>query len=83
MSRNRHSLAVRRQAVEHLIALCANTASSTVIEAAQDAADFLKWAAKRETLLRDLDHLERHRPEVVAIMTEFPGSSVSLAEPME
>lgn len=77
MSRPRHSLAMRRQAIEHLIALYRKDCADTILEAAEDAADFLRWAAKRETLLREIDELERKRPEVVAVLNAFPGATIT------
>jgi hypothetical protein len=77
LNRPRHSLAMRRQAIEHLIALYRKECDDLVLEAAEDAADFLRWAAKRETLLRDLDELERKRPEIIAVLKEFPGSDIT------
>lgn len=59
MTRPRHSLAMRKQAIDHLIAYCEKNVPETIIEAAQDAADFLKWAAKREIAMRELDLIER------------------------
>lgn len=82
MNRPRHSLAMRKQAVDHLIAYCEKNVPETIIEAAQDAADFLKWAAKREIAMRELDRIERERPEVYAVLTAFPGCDVSIKEPV-
>ena len=81
MNRQRHSLAMRKQAIDHLIAHGRSTGiSETILEAAEDGADFLAWVVKREKLLRELERLERDRPGLCEALTAWPGADVRVIE---
>ena len=74
---------MRKSAIDHMVAYCRGKIPETIIEAGEDAADFLKWAARRETAMRELDRIERERPEVYAVLTAFPGCEVSIKQAAE
>lgn len=81
MNRPRHSLAMRMQAMTHIIAHARATGiGETILEAAEDGADLIGYLAKREKLLIELDRLERDRPGLCAMLTAFPGSEVGIVE---
>lgn len=83
MTRARHSLAVQCGSLRHIIAMCEKDLSPTTLEAANDLLATVSWMVKRETLLRDLDRLEKQRPDVYAVMVAFPGCDVKIAEAAE
>ncbi|MGL5736679.1 MAG: hypothetical protein ACRCYS_17585 [Beijerinckiaceae bacterium] len=78
---NPRSLSMQRQCVEHLIALCDNSADATVIEGAKQAALTIGWIERRGELLRMLETLRQERPELYVAMndiaTTFPGVKIS------
>ena len=67
---------MQRQAVEHLIALHDDDAS-TVVQAARDACLTIGWIEKRQELIRAIDDLDKRSPALAEILLAFPGSSIA------
>lgn len=81
MNRPKHSNAMRRQAIDHLIAHARATGiGETILEAAEDALADLVWVYKREKLWRELDRLEREKPGLCEALTTWPGSDVRIVK---
>ena len=57
--RSRHSLSMRKQALDHILAYARNAGlSETILEAAEDAVDDLAWVYKRSKLIAEVKRLE-------------------------
>jgi hypothetical protein len=76
---NRPSLSIARQSIEHLIALheiYSDGSMRTICANAKHGCVVLAWLERREELMRALDNLERQRPDLVDLLTAFPGSQI-------
>lgn len=69
------SLAMQRQAVEHLLALHED-AASTVAASVRDACRTLAWMEKRQELIRAIADLNKRAPALAAILLEFPDAQI-------
>lgn len=76
-----YSIAQARQAVEHLIALSANDAGATVIDAAKYGAVVLAWLESRSQLVKAIEDLDRRAPELAALLLDFPGAKIADVRP--
>lgn len=76
---NTTSLAMQRQCVEHLLAFAESRAgdmSASVIEGCRQAVLSLAWIERRQDLIKALDRMERHRPDLAEIFKEFPNAEI-------
>lgn len=71
------SLAMRRQAIEHIIASCKGI-DPTILQAAQEGVRVLLWLERRQAAMKAVANLEQEQPAVLSLLTEFPGSRVDL-----
>lgn len=74
--KERPSLSMARQSVEHLIAQVGKDASPTVIEAAKHAATVIGWLERHQELMRAVDELHRRAPYLAQMFREFPGAKI-------
>lgn len=77
--RSRHSLSMRKQALDHILAHARNAGlSETILEAAEDAVDDLAWVYKRSKLIAEVKRLEEQKPGLCEALTAFPGSELRM-----
>ncbi len=69
------SLALQRGAIEHLIALHDDDAS-TIIAAAKDGVRTLAWIERRQDLIRAIADLDRRAPAMAEILLAFPEARI-------
>lgn len=81
MTRSRHSLAMQLGSLRHVIALHEKELPGATLEALNDLLATVSWMVRRETLLRDMDRLEKQRPDIYAVLTAFPGCDIKVKEP--
>lgn len=74
------SIAMARQSIEHLIALCethSDGSMQAICNQAKHGAVVLAWLERRQELMRALDRLERERPDLVDLLNAFPGAQIA------
>lgn len=74
-----HSLAMQVSAIRHVVNDFAarSDPSDTILEAAMNGLKTLEFFNRRESLVREVDRLEKKHPELLAILTAFPGSEIT------
>lgn len=74
------SIALARQSIEHLIALCethSDGSMKSICEQAKHGAVVLAWLERRQDLFKAVERLDRQRPDLADLFRVFPGAEIS------
>jgi hypothetical protein len=73
------SIAMARQSIEHLIALCethADGSMRSICNQAKHGALVLAWLERRQDLMKAVERLDRQRPDLADLLRAFPGAEI-------